>query len=60
MKNISILVPVGDIKLHDMRRICNMYNCLVKYQDKDKCYFEISTDDALNFFWLGANLQHKL
>lgn len=60
MKKVKILIPVGDTKLMSMTKVCNMYGCKVKYQDKDRAYFEISSDDPLNFFWLGANLYNKL
>lgn len=57
---LKILIPVGDITLRQLEPICKDFNCGVKFQDRQKVYFEVNSDDPLNFFWLGMNLNNRL
>lgn len=57
---LSIQVPVIDIDFLKMQTVCGDHKCTVKYVDNSKTYYEVSTDDPLNFFWLGMNFNHKL
>jgi hypothetical protein len=49
-----IYIPAGDLKLAELIVFCNNYSCSIGYQDKSKLYFRITTDDPVNFFWLGC------
>jgi len=52
----SIQIPAGELTLQRMKVFAEKYGCTAKWADPHRAYFEISSDDNLNFFWLGANM----
>lgn len=54
----TIEVPFENVTIKQLRPICEHFGCKVK---KGKAnYFLISSDEPINFFWLGANIQLKI
>lgn len=51
----TIQIPVGDLNLKRMQAFAEKYNCTAKLA-RNRAYFDISSDDAGNFYWLGANM----
>jgi len=55
-----IYIPAGDLNIAELIPFCNHYKCSITYQDKSKAYFKITSDDPVNFFWLGCNWNNGL
>lgn len=55
----TINVPVKNVTTEIMEQICERFDIKVK-KDKEVDYYQLSTKDPINFFWLGINLNRKL
>lgn len=56
----KILLPVSDFAFDKVQAVCADFKCQLKYANRSRTYFEISSDDPVNFFWLGINFNHKM
>jgi len=57
---ISILLPAADFDFAKMQRVCADFRCRLQWADEKKEQYEISTDEPVNFFWLGINFNHRM
>ena len=59
---IEIRVPVGvegNATKENFAKFCSEFNCELKKRKRGDVYWTISTDDALNLFWLGSNITFR-
>lgn len=55
MHKIYLPFGCGDFTPDEMAAFCESYGCKSKYQ-RAKAQYEVTTDNPVNFFWLGANM----
>ena len=54
----AIEIPIDtDLSNGELQIILNKYNC--KIVKKVGVYYTIISDDSINFFWLGCNIQNE-
>jgi hypothetical protein len=54
---MTIELPAGDYKRQQFSRFCKRFGCeLLKSKRGEQHLFIVSSEDPINFFWLGANL----
>jgi hypothetical protein len=54
-----IEIPIGDYKYEQFSKFCEDFNCIVRKPKRGDAYFKVETDEPINFFWLGCNLNFK-
>lgn len=54
--NLEIEIPVGNYDYKEFTIFCKRFGCEVAKKKRGDVYFKVSSDDAVNFFWLGCNL----
>lgn len=54
----TIYLPVGCISedYEKAKKYCQHFNCTIHKSKKGSCVNKITTQDLINFFWLGANI----
>lgn len=56
----SIQVPILEgIEIDELKEVCKRYGCEIDKRPRD-IYYTITSEDPLNFFWLGMNFNHSL
>lgn len=54
-----IYLPVGvegDLTFAQFKKLCKHFDCEVQPKKKNDTEYSIFSEDAMNFFWLGANM----
>lgn len=55
----SIQIPITPgLTIEEIQRVCDRHKCVVKQSTENS--YQISTDDPLNFFWLGMNFNYLI
>lgn len=58
----QILLPIGiegEWSKNQLAEYCAKFDCQLKNKKKGDSHWTITSDDAVNFFWLGMNLNFK-
>lgn len=57
----KIELPIGFISddFEKAKAYCEHFNCTIHKSKRGTAFNVIESDDALNFFWLGANVNLK-
>lgn len=57
----KMYLPVGSISesFEKAQAYCKHFNCIAHKPKRGSASFLIESNDAVNFFWLGANLNLK-
>ena len=59
MKKYIIEIPEGDYDRKNFAIFCELYSCKLLKKKRGDAYLKIETEDPINFFWLGCNLNFK-
>lgn len=54
-------LPVGLISesFEKVKAYCEHYNCVAHKPKRGSAYYLVESEESINFFWLGANLNLK-
>lgn len=58
----QILLPIGiegEWSKNQFAEYCAKFDCQLKNKKKGDSHWTIASDDTVNFFWLGMNLNFK-
>lgn len=56
---ITIEIPVNGTSVEQLKPICEHFECTIA-KGSMRDYYKVSTENPINLFWLGCNINHKL
>lgn len=56
---MMIEIPIGDYDFGQFSKFCEKFNCTVQKPKRGSSYFKVESDEPINFFWLGCNINFK-
>lgn len=54
-----IEIPIDMMPRNHMRKFCKYYDCILLNGRRGDAYYKIISEDATNFFWMGANANNE-
>lgn len=56
--NYSIEIPIDIMPRTQMSIMCDRFDCSLLPARRGDAYYRITSENATNFFWLGANINN--
>ena len=59
MEAYEIIIQLPDVSLGEIRDFAKRFGCDA-HKTKDRFYYRITTDEVINFYWLGCNMNNNI